>query len=177
MTSSSELRLGGVSEVKFDCDVWPIICDQRKHASYNVQLVMSLPAMSLCLRFCTSRKGRTGGGGRVPTWAQIAWLRLGLVVENTWLALGGSSLLLLCMNGLRKQSSGHVGPPFLAVKLFSCSYVRGNHWQRAMTIERSVDSGCGLSHKSAQDGCNAICMRLEASKATWNGNVVHLGVP
>ena len=29
--------------------------------------------------------------------------------------------LLLCTNGLRKQHSGHVGPPFLAVKLSSQS--------------------------------------------------------
>jgi len=33
--------------------------------SYNFQLVISLPAMSLELRFCASRKGGTGGGGRV----------------------------------------------------------------------------------------------------------------
>jgi len=30
------------------------------YAAYNFQLVMSLPPMSLGLRFCTSRKGRTG---------------------------------------------------------------------------------------------------------------------
>ena len=35
------------------------------YASYNFQLVMSHPAMSLGLRFCTSRKGGTGGGGQV----------------------------------------------------------------------------------------------------------------
>ena len=27
--------------------------------------------------------------------------------------------VLICMNGLRKQTPGHVGPPFIAVKLFS----------------------------------------------------------
>jgi len=34
---------------------------------YNFQVVMSLPAMSLGLRFCTSRKGGTGGDGQVLT--------------------------------------------------------------------------------------------------------------
>jgi len=49
--------------------------------------------------------------------------------------------LLLCKNGLRKWSSGHVGPLFLAVKLFSHSV-----GPRAMTIASLLDSGCGLSH-------------------------------
>jgi len=31
--------------------------------SIEVELVMSLQVMSLGLRFCASRKGRTGGGG------------------------------------------------------------------------------------------------------------------
>jgi len=56
--------------------------------------------------------------------------------------------------------NGHVGPPLLAVKLFSCS-VRvtiGDY------IESALESGCGLSHKSTQDGCNGTCVRLEASK-------------
>ena len=37
---------------------------------------------------------------------------LTLAVESHWSALGGP-FLILCTNGLRKQSSGHVGPPFL----------------------------------------------------------------
>ena len=35
----------------------------------------------------------------------------------------GWAISLLCTNGLRKRSSSHVGPPFLAAKLFSCSVV------------------------------------------------------
>jgi len=63
--------------------------------------------------------------------------------------------LLLCKNGHRKQSSGHVGPPFLTVKLFSHSVaIVGDHWPTAVTIASSLDSGCGLSHECAQDGCN-----------------------
>jgi len=94
------------------------------------------------LRLCASRKGGTRGGGRVSTlgpsnmatlglavespWsspggpAQVSWLLLGLAVESPWSSPGGP-FLLMCTNGLRKRSSGHVGPPFLAVRLFSRS--------------------------------------------------------
>jgi len=30
------------------------------------------------------------------------------------------------------------------------------HWPRAVTIESSLESGCGLSHESAQDGCKVL---------------------
>jgi len=46
-------------------------------------------------------------------------------------------------NGFRRWSSGH--------------------------IESSLESGCDLSHNSAQDGCNGTCEMLEASKhLKWN---------
>jgi len=32
-----------------------------------------------------------------------------------------------------------------------------------MTIESSLESGCGLSRKSTQQGCNGTCVKLEAS--------------
>ena len=60
------------------------------------------------------------------------------------------------MNGLRKWSSGHVEPPFLAVKLFSLC--KGDHWPRA------IECGCHLSYKSAEYGCSGTCGKLEASK-------------
>ena len=44
-----------------------------------------------------------------------------------------------------------------------------------MTIESSLESGCGLSYKSVQDGCNGTCVNLEASKPIWSGNIVRLG--
>ena len=59
-------------------------------------------------------------GGFQP-WAQVTQLLLGLAVERPWSALGGPFLSSFAQNGLRKPSSGHIGPPFLAVKLFSCS--------------------------------------------------------
>jgi len=43
-----------------------------------------------------------------------------------------------------------------------------------MTIESLLESGCGLSHESIQDGFNGTCVKLEASKPT---NMVCLGHP
>jgi len=74
---------------------------------------MSLPAMSLGLRFYASRRVGQGEVGGFQHWTQVTWLHLGLALESPWSALG--------TNRLRKRSSGHVGPPFLAVRLFSHS--------------------------------------------------------
>ena len=65
---------------------------------------------------------RAGQGemGGCTQRVQTAWLLLGLATESPWLALGGPFLSSFT-NTLRKRSSGHVGLPFLAVKLFSCS--------------------------------------------------------
>ena len=82
---------------------------------------MSLPAMSLELRFCASRKGGTGEGGRVSTLGPGNMAASGLSCRKPLVSPGWAVSLLLCTNGLGKQSSGHVGPPFLAVKLFSHS--------------------------------------------------------
>jgi len=48
------------------CSVLNRLYMKDAYVSYNFQLVMSLPAMSLGLRFCTSRKGGTGSQER---WA------------------------------------------------------------------------------------------------------------
>jgi len=58
--------------------------DAYNYASYNFQLVMSLPAMSLGLRFCANRKGGTGGGGRFQPSSQVTWLLLGLALGQHW---------------------------------------------------------------------------------------------
>jgi len=62
---------------------------------------------------------RVGQGevGRFQHWAQ-AWLLLGFSCRKLLVSTGWAVSLLLCMNGLRKQSSGL---PFPAVKLFSRS--------------------------------------------------------
>jgi len=48
----------------------------------------------------------------------MEWPCLTLAIKWLWLAL---DRLLLCTNGLRKQSSSLVGPPFLAMKFFLLS--------------------------------------------------------
>ena len=99
--------------------------------------------------------------GRFQHWALVTWLLLSC--RKPLVSTGWVIFLILCTNGLRKRSSGHVGPPFLAVRpiFLLC---RGDHWPRGMTIASWLDSGCGLSHECAQDGCSGTCVKLEASK-------------
>ena len=80
-----------------------------------------LPAMSLVLRLCASRKGGTGGGGQVSALSLGSMAASGLGLDKLLLGAGWAFSLLLCTKGPRKQSSCLVGPPFLTVKLFSWS--------------------------------------------------------
>jgi len=108
---------------------------------------MSLPAVSLGLTFCASRKGRTGEVGGCTRRVQTSWPCLGLSVEMPWLALVGPYLSSFAWLALEK-SSGLVAPPFLRMKLLFLVCM-GSHWLRAMTIENSLMNGCGLNHESA----------------------------
>ena len=63
----------------------------------------------------------TEGGGRASTLGPGNVAASGLSCRKPLVGTGYAISLLLCTNGLRKWSSGHVGPPFLAVKLFSRS--------------------------------------------------------
>jgi len=76
---------------------------------------MSLPPMSLGLKFCASRKGRTGEGGWVHPKDANGMATSGLGCRKAMVGTGWAISLLLCMNWLRKQHSGLVGPPFLTV--------------------------------------------------------------
>ena len=64
---------------------------------------MSLPAMSLGLRFCASRKGGTGGGGWVSALGQDNMAASGLGCRKALVGTG-LAISLLCTNGLRNQS-------------------------------------------------------------------------
>ena len=82
---------------------------------------MSLPAMSLDLMFCaTVERAVRGGGSTLGTNSMVASRFSGRK------PLGGArwAISLHCTNRLTKQYSGHVGPPFLAMKLSSWS-IRG----------------------------------------------------
>ena len=117
---------------------------------------MSLPAKSLGLRFCASRKGGTGGGGWVSTLGPSNMAASGLSCRKPLGSTGWAISLLLYTNGLRKRSSGHV------YKACICQWglCRGDHWPKAVTIASSLDSGCGLSLKCVQVGCNGTCVKL-----------------
>ena len=82
---------------------------------------MSLLAMSLGLWFCASRKGGIGESGQVTTLGPGNMVACGFSCRKSLVGTGWATSLLLCMNGLRKRPSGDVGPPFLIVKLVSCS--------------------------------------------------------
>ena len=71
-----------------------------------------LPAMSLGLRLCTSREGGTGGGGWVSALSLGSMAASGLGLEKLLVGAGWAISLLLCTNGLEKQSSRLVGPPW-----------------------------------------------------------------
>jgi len=70
--------------------------------------------MSLGLRFCTRRKGGNGWVHQKGT----AWLFSGVGYRKALAGTEWAISLLLCMNQLRKQPFGLVGPPFLTMMLF-----------------------------------------------------------
>ena len=74
--------------------------------------------MSLGDRLCASREGGARGGGWVGADSMAVF---GLSLEEPLVGAQRATSVLLCTNGLRKQSSRLVGPPFLAVKHFSQS--------------------------------------------------------
>ena len=74
--------------------------------------MMSLPAMSLGLRFCVSRKGRTGGGGCVHPKRANSMAASGLIFRSDLVGSGRAISILLGINGVRNKRSHLVGPPF-----------------------------------------------------------------
>ena len=91
------------------------------------------------LRLCASREGGTGGSGWVSALSLGSMAASGLGLEKLLVGAGWAISLLLCTNGLRKQSSRLVGPPFLAVKHFS----RSRRAMVGVTIEYPLMGGCG----------------------------------
>ena len=73
---------------------------------------MSLLAMSLGLRFCVSRKGRTGGGGWVHPKGANSMAASGLILRSDLVGTGRAISVLFGINGIRNKRSHLVGPPF-----------------------------------------------------------------
>ena len=88
-------------------------------------------AVSLEPRFCDYRKDGIEAGGQGSSDIVVA---SGLGCRNIVVGIGWAISLILCTNGLRKESSGHTGFPFLAVKLFSqrSPSCEGKQWNEAV---------------------------------------------
>jgi len=65
--------------------------------------MMSLPAMSLGLRFCMSRKGGTGIGGWVHPKGANSMAVSGLVFRSNLVGTGRAIPILFGINGVRNQ--------------------------------------------------------------------------
>ena len=74
--------------------------------------MMSLPAMSLGLRFCVSRKSGTGGGGWVHLKGASSMAASGLVLRSDSVGTGRAISLLFGINGVKNKRSHLAGPPF-----------------------------------------------------------------
>jgi len=79
--------------------------------------------------------------------------------RNAFVGSGWATAVLLCMNGLRKQSSCPAWCPIPAGEAFIPVWTSGC-WLSAMTIASSLMGGCGLSHEHVhiEDGCKSTCM-------------------
>ena len=62
---------------------------------------MSLPEMSVGLRFCLSRKGGTGGGGWVHPKGANSMTASGLIFRSDLVGTGRAISVLFGINGVR----------------------------------------------------------------------------
>jgi len=65
--------------------------------------MMSLPAMSLGLRFRVSIKGGTGGGGWLHLKGANSMATSGLVFRSDLVGTGRATFILFGINGVRNQ--------------------------------------------------------------------------
>jgi len=106
--------------------------------------MMSLPAMSLGLRFCVSRKGGTGGGGWVHPNGANSMAVSGLILRSDLVGTERAISVLFGINGVRNKQSHLLGPPFPEFKARFLA-TAGWHFSRDLTM-RLVIGGCGHSH-------------------------------
>ena len=112
--------------------------------------MMSLPAMSLGLRFCVSRKGRTGGGGWVHPKGANSMAASGLVFRSDLVGTRRTISILFGIDGVRNKRSHLVGPPFPEFKAHF-SATAGWHFSTDLT-RRFLIVGYSQSHVSAKHG-------------------------
>jgi len=66
-------------------------------------LTLSLPAISLGLRFCVSGKGGTGGGGWMHLKGANSMAASGLVFRNDLVGSGRAISILFTIDGVRNK--------------------------------------------------------------------------
>ena len=81
-----------------------------RHETFS--FMMSLPARSLGLRFCASRKGGTGGAGWVHPKGANSMAASGLVFRSNLVGTGRAISILFGINGVTNQRSHLVGLDF-----------------------------------------------------------------
>ena len=112
--------------------------------------MMSLPAMSLGLRFWVSRKGGTGGGGWVYPKGANSMAVSGLILRSDLVGTGRTISILFGINGVGNKQSHLVGPPFPEFKAHF-SATAGWHFLRDLA-RRLLIGRCGHSHVSVKYG-------------------------
>jgi len=105
---------------------------------------MSLPTMSLGLRFFVSRKGGTEGGGWVHPKGANSMAVSGFVFTSDLVGTRRTISVLFGINGVTNKQSHLVGPPFPEFKA-------GWHFSRDLTRCLLI-GGCGQSHVSVKNG-------------------------
>jgi len=110
--------------------------------------MMSLPAMSLGLRFSVSRG--TGGDGWVHPKGANSMAAFGLIFRSDLVGTGRAISILFGINGVRHKRSHLVGPPFPELKAHF-SVTAGWQFLRDLT-RRLLIGGCGHSHVSVKYG-------------------------
>jgi len=111
--------------------------------------MMSLPAMSLGVRFCLSRKGETGGGGWVHPNGANSMTVSELVFRSDLVGTERAISILFGINGVRNKQSHLVASISRIQGPFSAT--AGWHFSRDLTRHLLI-GGCGQSHISAKYG-------------------------
>ena len=129
--------------------------------------MMSLPAMSLGLRFCVSRKGRTGGGGWVHPKVANCMATSGLIFRSDLVGTGRTISVLCAINGVRNKRSHLVGPPFPEFKAHF-SATAGWHFSRDLKLVGVVRARIWLSMKLPEIPLGAVLSLTTGQNRKWD---------
>jgi len=98
------------------------------------------------------------GGGWVHPKGADRMVVSGLSFRNALVGSEWATVILLSMNGLRKQSSHHALCPFWRGSLFP--NLASGYRLSAITIASLLMGGYGLSHEREEDGCKSTCVEF-----------------